>query len=546
MLDRTGGVWPPDYVSVYSWRQQQLLRIRASKALRLGALEYYRTHPVEFIEHWCDTYDPRGAGQGKLTRLPFILFPRQREFIQFLLDCLRTDTNGLVEKSRDVGATWTAVAFSIWLWLFWPGVSVGWGSRKAQLVDRIGDVDSIFEKIRMMLEGIPEDFLPQKFDCSYMKVINHSGGGASITGESGDEIGRGGRKRIYFKDESAHYDRPEKIEAALGDNTNVQIDISSVNGLGNVFHRRRESGFDWVPGIVMKRGRTAVFVFDWKDHPGKDMEWYRAREQKARDDGLLHVFRQEVDRNYAASVEGVIIPAEWVTAAIDAHKTIKGMDEGTWAAALDVADGGNDSNALAKRKGVVLKAIDEWGAIDTGETARRAVEFCRKEAPIQMQYDCIGVGSGVKAETNRLITDKLMPKNMRWLPWDAGSAPLDPEGRVVPKDNDSPLNKDFYGNLKAQGWWALRRRFEKTYRAINEGIKFNVDELISIDSSIPKLRQLQKELSQPTASKSARLKLIVDKTPDGTRSPNIGDAVMMCYHPVAPTKNFDTSLSWVG
>jgi phage terminase large subunit len=91
MLDRTGGVWPPDYVSVYSWRQQQLLRIRASKALRLGALEYYRTHPVEFIEHWCDTYDPRGAGQGKLTRLPFILFPRQREFIQFLLDCLKHD-----------------------------------------------------------------------------------------------------------------------------------------------------------------------------------------------------------------------------------------------------------------------------------------------------------------------------------------------------------------------------------------------------------------------------------------------------------------------
>ena len=27
---------------------------------------------------------------------------------------------------------------------------------------------------------------------------------------------------------------------------------------------------------------------------------------------------------------------------------------------------------------------------------------------------------------------------------------------------DTPLNKDFYTNLKAQGWWQLRRRFEKT------------------------------------------------------------------------------------
>jgi hypothetical protein len=26
-----------------------------------------------------------------------------------------------------------------------------------------------------------------------------------------------------------------------------------------------------------------------------------------------------------------------------------------------------------------------------------------------------------------------------------------------------PLNKDFYTNLKAQAWWELRRRFEKTH-----------------------------------------------------------------------------------
>jgi hypothetical protein len=32
------------------------------------------------------------------------------------------------------------------------------------------------------------------------------------------------------------------IEAALGDNTQTQIDISSVNGLNTPFHRKRESG----------------------------------------------------------------------------------------------------------------------------------------------------------------------------------------------------------------------------------------------------------------------------------------------------------------
>jgi hypothetical protein len=52
--------------------------------------------------------------------------------------------------------------------------------------------------------------------------------------EAGDNIGRGGRTLVYFKDESAHYEHPDLIEAALGDNTNVQIDISSVNGLGKL------------------------------------------------------------------------------------------------------------------------------------------------------------------------------------------------------------------------------------------------------------------------------------------------------------------------
>ena len=64
------------------------------------------------------------------------------------------------------------------------------------------------------------------------------------------------------------------------------------------------------------------------------------------------------------------------------------------------------------------------------------------------------------------------------------------------------------------------------------------DELISIDSRIPLLRKLEKELSQPTISKGARMKLVVDKTPPGTKSPNIGDCVMMAYWPMPVRRPF--------
>jgi phage terminase large subunit len=80
---------------------------------------------------------------------------------------------------------------------------------------------------------------------------------------------------------------------------------------------------------------------------------------------MQHIFAQEVERNRSASVEGTIIPGEWVHAAIDAHARLHFEDDGLWGAGLDVADGGGDLNALAVRKGPILKTCDECGARGT-------------------------------------------------------------------------------------------------------------------------------------------------------------------------------------
>jgi phage terminase large subunit len=542
------GIWPPRSTDILKFRQNQILTMRKNPVLWEGAKAYYKNRRAEFISHWCDTWDPRNVSKGRAVRIPFVLFQRQIELIDFLTLCLDQEQNGLIEKSRDMGATWGCVGFSVHTWLYRDGASVGWGSRKAQLVDRLGDMDSIFEKCRAMIMGLPREFWPKGFKPSvhlnYMRIINPENG-ATITGESGDDIGRGGRKLVYFKDESAHYEHPESIEAALADNTNVQIDISSVNGLGNVFHRRREAGVDWAPGQPLVRGRTQVFVMDWRDHPAKTDAWYKEREAKAREEGLLHLFRQEVDRNYSAAIEGTIIPAIWVESAIDAHIKLGWPEDGGWMGALDVADGGGDKNAQVKRQGVILRFAQEWGERDTGATARRAISNCEGSTPIDHMYDSIGVGSGVKAEINRLNDEGLMPGGIRFVSWEAGAPPLWPDKRVIEDDPESPLNKDFYKNLKAQGWWELRRRFERVHRAITEGTRYPIEQMISIDSRIPILRQIQKELSQPTVSKAAgRLKLVVDKAPEGTRSPNVGDGIMMCYHPVDQMA-YDSTLSWV-
>jgi phage terminase large subunit len=105
--------------------------------LWLGALEYYRRRRVEFINDWVMTYGPRLAGTDMAQLMPFRLCRRERELVEFIYSYLNAHQSGLIEKSRDMGATWACAAVSVHLWLFWPGASIGWGSRKAMLVDHL-------------------------------------------------------------------------------------------------------------------------------------------------------------------------------------------------------------------------------------------------------------------------------------------------------------------------------------------------------------------------------------------------------------------------
>lgn len=531
--------WPPNYSQVLADRKTRFDIIVKQPDLIPGAKEYYSTRPHEFIENWCITYDPRNISKGIPPIMPFIMFKRQREFIDFLLSCVDKEENGLAEKSRDMGATWLCCAFSDWLWLYKPGVSIGWGSRKEMYVDTLGDPDSIFEKMRMIIDNLPRWLWPKAFNkkdnLSYMKIINPENG-ATITGEAGDNIGRGGRKTVYFKDESARYVHPESIEAALGDNTNCQIDISTVHGTNTVFHRRRQAGEIWEGGKKIKSGMTRVFILDWKEHPAKTPEWYEKRRQKAEREGLMALFAQEVDRDSASAVEGVLIPPLWVKAAIDANKKLPKLKwgEGAIIGALDVADGGPDKNSIAIRKGSVLRFITEWPGIDTTITAGKAITLCKLRKVAELQYDCIGVGAGVKGETNRLKNKGVINGNLKIIPWNAASSPLFPKGHVVRGDRETPTNADFFANLKAQGWWKLRGRFEKTYKAVTQGKEYPVEELIALPSNLlgQKLYPLVDELSQPTYGPNGAGKIMIDKKPEGFESPNLGDCTMMAYWPI--------------
>lgn len=549
--------WPPNYDAIWLWRRTMRARYETNPETVLNAKKFYANNPIAFINHWCDTHDPRNVDTDKPVWMPFILFEKQELMVRFILSCLDDEQPGLIEKSRTMGASWICVALSVWLWLYKPGVAIGWGSQDAHSVDQIGNPKSIFWKIRELIKRLPEPFLPPLSpDNLKQYVCSNPLTGSSIVGEVGDSIGRGGRTRVYFKDESAHYEHPEAIEASLSENTKVAIDISSVNGLGNLFHRKREAGMDWYPGAKIPRGKTRVFVMDWSDHPEYNETWFKEKKQYHEDQTTAHIFASEIERNYAASVQGTIIPKEWLDNCIDAHVKLGIPASEGKMSGLDIGDSEDgDRNAQAIRSGIVLTYAEEWYARDPGVTARKAIARCVEHNCNELQYDAAGgLGSNVKSEANRLKDEGAMPKNLHLVPWNAGGKVLHPGDRVVPADNQSPRNKDFYTNLKAQAWWHVRSVVYNTHSAITgkgkydaesgeiklpDGSTYDIDDLFSIDGQLPLLYKVVKELCQATASRGSKLKLLVDKAPEGTKSPNIADSIVMAYWPMPRfTHNF--------
>lgn len=119
---------------------------------------------------------------------------------------------------------------------------------------------------------------------------------------------------------------------------------------------------DWLPHPSQGCAIARPFLFPLSD-PRKDDEWYRKECEKI-DNPII--VAQELDLNYQASAEGILIPSEWVQAAVDAHIKLGIQPSGQRLGAMDVADEGRDKNACSLRYGFLLNDVQEWSGGGTG------------------------------------------------------------------------------------------------------------------------------------------------------------------------------------
>lgn len=480
------------------------------------------------LPYWLNTYGKTYDPRLSEPLIPFKLFPRQVEFLTWLREREAAQEDGLAEKSRDVGFTWLCCAYALHGWLFRPGFAAGFGSRKLALVDLIGDPDTIFEKVRILYRNLPGWMLPAGFretdHDNHCRIINPANG-ATITGEGGDEIGRGGRKTIYFVDEAAFLEHAGKIEASLSQTTRCRIWVSTPNGPGNPFARKRFGG------------KLPVFSFHWHADPRKNLwehrdgstgagagapaeavyPWYEA--EKARIDDPV-IVAQEIDIDYSASIEGICIPAKWVRAAVELELPASGPVTG----GLDIAEEGRNKNVLIAGRGPVIPAggVVSWSQLNTTQTAHKAADEAERLGVVSLNYDCDGVGAGVKGawqSTERKLAFTVNPIR-------GGGTPSEtrwPDGKS---------SRERFLNLRAECWMLLRRRFERTYEFVTEGTPHAPEDLISIPNHPDLIAQLSLPLLQSTETGKIKLESKADMRKRGVASPDFADALAYREAPV--------------
>lgn len=274
-----------------------------------------------FVDNFGWTFDPREVGPTRPSHtLPMHLWDFQRWLSE--TGVIWRDDNGLgwpraIEKSRDMGATWTILHEYLWGWLF-HGRSYGVISRKEEEVDDNTDTpDSLFGRIRWILAQLPRMLRPKgwrnchkkrpRFVDKKLHIINPETKNQIVGGST---VSDAFRSRRYFRicvDEANAIPELAKIVKSLTSCTDSPDYISSVCGRHTAFARITH-GEDGIAIRATKEPAVGVgnlvvkLHYELHPHKKQDTERGRAWKRRAQAINTEEGFAQEHEIDYFASL----------------------------------------------------------------------------------------------------------------------------------------------------------------------------------------------------------------------------------------------------
>src|SRR3989304_1776127 len=272
--------------------------------------------PAYWIIMYTAIFEPRSIDGNPPAWYPWILFPFQVGMSRWIQATVEETEggrgDGVVEKSRDMGASWIFCAYISWAFLYQDVFVAGIISRNADQVDKTNSSDTLFFKIKALLGlvlsvpaglRLPEWMKPKGLnnDSSTLRTIAHPTKQCSILGETSTSLaGVGGRATMRVNDEAARFENFDAAWANQAATTTHRFALSSADLKSPGFRELAELGR---AGLANPYAKAPSYLrLDWWVHPFHTEEWFENEKARAIND--LHSFEREYEISYEAGRGG--------------------------------------------------------------------------------------------------------------------------------------------------------------------------------------------------------------------------------------------------
>jgi hypothetical protein len=271
-----------------------------------------------FVAMFCRVYEPRRSARGGAGLIPFVPFSVQVRLLRrlrWMLDEAPPDSpegDLIIDKSRDMGATWIVAMFLTWGFLFEQPFTAKTVSRSESEVEKTHQPDAILTRVMENLKGIKHGFVEGDGSRSpaadyllpfgYEPETHHRellffrpDGLNTIHGEStkAGTTGRGGRSTFAVVDEAGAITGIEEIAATLVNTADHRV-ILGTQSLSFGYGWYRMTHPDEVGGDEDDEAGPPVLAMEWWQHPWHDQDWYDGQRRRMKDDAR---FFREVERD---------------------------------------------------------------------------------------------------------------------------------------------------------------------------------------------------------------------------------------------------------
>lgn len=222
-----------------------------------------------FIEQYVWIQDPHRRAPIEMREMPFVLWPCQIKQLTAMDECMLQEKGSPLAdlatiKPRELGISWTCQAWFFHRFKFHPFSGFCVSAKEDKVDDKTPS--SLFGKFRFMEQRVPL-FLRSRITTDKHMHLERDGGLSVLKGDStsGDSF-RGLRGDALLGDEFAaiHPSKQEELMNSTESVTKARFFVSTAQGPGNRFAK-------------LISDHPNILEFSWRDDPRRTDEWAAAK-----------------------------------------------------------------------------------------------------------------------------------------------------------------------------------------------------------------------------------------------------------------------------